>query len=126
MNVTNKEISFGKIDYYRSGRCINEITLSIRIRYSDKKELSICGNIWNGNHTDVVSSGQCLDEIYEYRNELKNAELFDELYFYWKKYHLKTTPDDIIIRVKSIIKGDFEKDGGRRARIALVFEAENV
>lgn len=127
MNVINKDISFGKIDYYGRGRRINEITLHITIRYDTINQLSISGAIWNGNRTDHICGGQCLDEIYEYRDRLKNPELFDELYFYWKKYHLKSTPNNIIIRVEEIIEGDYEQsEESQRARIALVFEVDNV
>lgn len=51
-------------------------------------ELSICGDIWNSRHTDVVCAGQCLDTIAQYRNQLKDKERFDEIYDLWKHYHL--------------------------------------
>ena len=57
-------------------------------RTPEYMELSICGNIWNGNHSDIVCGGQCLDTIAQYRGQLKNKEVFDELYDLWKHYHL--------------------------------------
>jgi hypothetical protein len=50
-------------------------------------ELSICGNIWNRLHTDIYCGGQCLDTMIKYKS-LRNNPLFNEIYGYWKKYHL--------------------------------------
>lgn len=102
-----KTISFGKIDFDGSGRknCLVTVEIEVRQRGGEKtftinpttkekiptgkttpiyNELSICGNIWNPRHTDVYSGGQCLDTIAEYIN----TPLFNELYNYWKLYHL--------------------------------------
>lgn len=102
-----KIISFGKIDYNHSGRknCTVEIEIELRqkggestfmIDPTTKKhiptgrttpiyhELSICGDIWNPRHTDIYCGGQCLDTIAKYIND----PLFEELYKYWKLYHL--------------------------------------
>lgn len=53
-------------------------------------ELSICGDVWNACHTDIIMGGQCLDSIVEYRDQLSpaNRDLFDFLHDLWKKYHL--------------------------------------
>ncbi len=51
-------------------------------------ELSICGNVWNGNHRHILAGGQCLDTIAQYRAELNDPAFFNELYALWKKYHL--------------------------------------
>ncbi len=116
-----KEISFGKIAYY-STRRINEITINIELR---KNELSLSGNIWNGSGTDCYSAGQNLDEIYEFRDKLKNKELFEELYFYWKKYHLMKIPNKLLKRIHKIIDGDYSEDEeSRQTRITAVFELE--
>lgn len=102
-----KTINFGKIDYNHSGRknCAVEIEIELRqkggeptftIDPTTKKhiptgrttpiyhELSICGDIWNPRHTDIYCGGQCLDTIAEYIS----APLFQEIYKYWKLYHL--------------------------------------
>ncbi len=114
-----REISFGKIAYY-STRRINEITINIELKNDC---ISLSGNIWNGSHTDCYSCGQNLDEIYEFKNQLKNKELFEELYFYWKKYHLKKLPEKFSKRVEKIIDGNYgEDEESRRIRIMAVFE----
>ena len=104
-----KTFNFGKIDYTGKGRKAYGVELDVELRDSGGKEtffydedgtkvvtgvtpkyteLSICGYVWNTKHTDWVCGGQCLDTINEYRDQLKNVELWDELYDYWKKYHL--------------------------------------
>ena len=104
-----KVFKFGKIAY--NGRKENAVEISVELRnrggeeiftidpktkeriYTGKEtpryiELSICGNIWNRIHTDILCGGQCLDTIAEYKNQLKEKELFEKLYKYWKLYHL--------------------------------------
>ena len=104
-----KTFNFGKIDYTGKGRKAYKVELDVELRehggeekyFYDEDgnkvvtdmtpkyaELSICGYVWNTKHTNWVFGGQCLDTINEYRNQLKNVELWDELYGYWKKYHL--------------------------------------
>ena len=88
-NTIEKTFNFGKIDYYGRGRNINSVDVEVELRDRDGYlELSICASIWNGNHTDIICGGQCLDEIKEFRDSLKNPELFDELYALWKEWHL--------------------------------------
>lgn len=102
-----RTIEFGKIDYMGRGRkdCLVTVEIEIRQRGGEKtftinpatkervytgkttpiyNELSICGNIWNHRHTDIYCGGQCLDTIAEYIH----TPLFQELYKYWKLYHL--------------------------------------
>ena len=81
-----KILKFGKIDYFGRGRKINAVDVSIELKNKENKEiLSICGNIWNSKHSDLICGGQCLDELYEF---LKNDEKFIEVYRLWKLYHL--------------------------------------
>lgn len=102
-----KIINFGKIDYTNSGKknCTVEIEIELKQRGGEPtftidpvtkkhiptgrttpiyQELSICGDIWNHLHTDIYCGGQCLDTISKYIDE----PLFNELYKYWKLYHL--------------------------------------
>ena len=77
-------ISFGKYAIY-SNKKINEVTVSIELREKDNKPvLSICGNVWNIRHTDILMGGQCLDELAKYID----CPLFKEIYRLWKNYHL--------------------------------------
>ena len=79
-------ITFGKIDYNENGKETNLITIEIELRVeNEKKVFSVCGNIWNGNKSDILCGGQCLDTILEY---LPQNKKFKEIYRLWKLYHL--------------------------------------
>lgn len=106
-----KVFNFGKIDYTGTGRKAYPVTVEVELRKRggektftiDPKtkeriytgstkpeywELSICGNIWNTKKTDIYCGGQCLDTINEYRAQLNDKAVFDELFKLWKRYHL--------------------------------------
>lgn len=105
-----KTFDFGKIKYTNKKRAVNLVTVDVELRRRggettftiDQKtgektitgktpeyvELAISGAIWNARRTDCVCGGQCLDEIYKYRKQLSEPELFNEIYDLWKKYHL--------------------------------------
>ena len=55
-------------------------------------ELSICGDVWNAHHTDIIMGGQCLDSITEYADQFtpECREIFWTLHSLWKKYHLNS------------------------------------
>lgn len=84
-----KTFNFGKIAY-TSTRKINTVDVEMELRYTDKgPELSICGNIWNGRHTDIVMGGQCLDEMNKIE-AIHGNSLFQELYRLHSLYHLNS------------------------------------
>lgn len=105
-----KTFDFGKIKYTNQSRAVNLVTVEVELRRCggetiftvDRKtgektitgktpeyvELSICGNIWDSHHYDIVCGGQCLDTIAEYKEQLQDKEVFETLYELWKKYHL--------------------------------------
>lgn len=86
----------GKIAYNGGTRKTNAVEITVELRNCGGEptfayvELSICGDVWNVPHTDIIMGGQCLDYIAEYRDQLTpaNRDLFDTLYDLWKKYHL--------------------------------------
>ena len=105
--VLRKKIDFGKIDFYKHypRRRINAVDVEIELRQRggdetfrmvDGKrvptgektpeylELSICGNVWNNLHTDIICGGQCLDTIAEYVFSPK----FNRILEIWHKWHL--------------------------------------
>lgn len=86
MAAFKKIIKFGKVDFNGSGRKINEVTIEIALRDTPKgPEFTACGNVWNLKHTDIICGGQCLDELLKF---FKHNFLFNNIYNYWKKYHL--------------------------------------
>ena len=80
-----KSFNFGKIDYNRTGRKSNTVTVDISYEERNgKKVFTASGSIWNSRHTDIIAGGQCLDTIYKYINH----PTFKEIYRLWYKYHL--------------------------------------
>lgn len=79
------------MDFYRSGRKINEITLEVTL-YADRNgypEFAVCGNVWNIRHTDIVCGGQCIDTIYDTVKRLHGSIIYRTIMELWKKYHCK-------------------------------------
>ena len=82
-----KDISFGKVDYNKSGRKNCEVCIEVELKelYNGEKVFSICGEIRNPRRTDIYFGGQWLGTLKKYIGDNK---LFNELYPLWKKYHL--------------------------------------
>jgi hypothetical protein len=101
-----RTISFGKIAYY-GYRKVNEVEVEIELRLNEENKpvLSICGNIWNRIHSNILADRQCLDTIAKY----KKTPLFKEIYVFWQKYHLNDAhpgteiPENDLNRIKEII-----------------------
>ena len=97
--IVKKTVPLGKIAY-RGNRKVNAVDVEIEVRerggemmeYRDGTfhyapiytELSICGNIWNARHTDIVCGGQCIDVIAKYLHTPK----MQAIYSMWEKFHL--------------------------------------
>lgn len=80
-----KVFHFEKIDYYGRGSRINAVDVEVELKEKpDGLVFSACGEIWDGNHSDVVSAGQNLDEIAKYIHNNR----FSRIYAMWQKYHL--------------------------------------
>lgn len=88
--MTRTEIKFGKVDAYGNGRKQCEVVLEIELRGdADKPTLSVCGEVWNARHTDIIMGGQCIDDIWnEYQDQIQNKELYKEIMELWENYHL--------------------------------------
>ena len=86
----SKVFKFDKVAY-TSSRRVNSPEVEMRLNYKDgdmnKPVLSICGDLWNARHTDIVMGGQCLDYLNEF-SSLKHNTLFKRLYRLWKLHHL--------------------------------------
>lgn len=90
MSYMQKTFKFDKVAY-NSTRRVNLPTIEMELRYKDndmsRPVLSICGDLWNARHTDIVMGGQCLDEMAQL-DGLSCNPLFRKLYRLWKAYHL--------------------------------------
>lgn len=76
-----KVIQLGKVAY-SSSRKVNAVDLEIAL--TDGR-LSICGNIWNAHHTDIVTGGQIIDQIADLFPGNSQVQLIHSI---WKKWHL--------------------------------------
>lgn len=103
-----KVFKFGKIDFYGTGRRINQVEVEIELRESNV--FSASGDVWNMHHTDIVCGGQCLDEI---KNFIKGNATFDSIYRLWKLYHL----NDLHAGTKKQEEALKQKFGGVNANI---------
>ena len=93
-------LDLGKVDAEMIGEKRNQVTIEIELRGTlragtreltsygkqpDDLTLSICGNIWNKRHSDIISGGQNYDEILEV---LPDHPLAHEIVGVWKRWHL--------------------------------------
>ena len=115
MENMRKKINFGKIDYYQRGRKINAVDLEIELRKSDtdKPTFSVCCNVWNASHTDIIAGGQCLDDANIVRKMAHNR-LYMEILNLWKKYHLNDMHAGTPTQEKCLQEHKNESDAIRR------------
>lgn len=80
-----KVLNLGYIDYYGENKK-NKVTLEVELKQKEKGIcLSICGNIWNRNCSDIVAGGQCSDTIKMFFSHDKKIMRIVEI---WERYHL--------------------------------------
>src|SRR5574344_946492 len=100
-----KVFHFGKINFYGAKK-INDVTIEVEL--NDEDVFTACGYVWNIRHTDCVSGGQNLDELFPFFN---NNNTFKEIYRFWKLYHL----NDLHAGTKEQEKAVNEKFGNANA-----------
>lgn len=88
MASISKTFTFDKVAYTSSRRVnLPVIEMELRDYDTDKPKLSICGELWNARHTDIVMGGQCLDHLADL-GDLASNTTFKKLYKLWKNWHL--------------------------------------
>ena len=116
-----KTISFGKIDYYGTGRKINEVTVDVSLKDADsgKPEFSASGCVWNSKRTHLLAGGQMLGNR-DVLSALGGNPLYREILGLWKRNHLNGmnagTPEQ-----EKCLK---DHEGEREAVVKELFEAE--
>ena len=108
-----KEIILGNIDFNNKGKNRNLVTIDMELHnHKEGLVLSIRGNVWNHNHSDVLMCGQCLDELLPY---FKEDEKFLFIYDMWKKYHLNDlhagTPEQETLLKEAVKNGELSSYG---------------
>ena len=101
-----KRFEFGKVDYYHRGAKDNAVSVDVTLKENhnyledkDYMEFTACGYIWNRLRTDCIAGGQCLDTIAKY---LPKDKLFQQIYTFWKKYHLNGMHSGTVEQEKAI------------------------
>ena len=95
-----KRFTFGKIDFYGTGRKINAVEVDVEL--SDKGVFTASGTIWNSKHTDCVCGGQCLDTIAKY---IKNPT-FKKIHRLWEQYHLNDMHAGTVAQEEALKQAD--------------------
>lgn len=86
-----KKMSFGKVDGYHIGRKTCEVVLEFGYREFKDQEpyFSVCAEMWNNLHTDIIRGGQCVYELAEEFESLRNNKDYALIAVMWKRHHLK-------------------------------------
>lgn len=80
-----KTFSFGKIDWYGSGKKNCRVEVELRLSESGRgPRFSASAYVWNPSGTDIVCGGQCLDELTPFIRERE----YQEIVRLWRAYHL--------------------------------------
>lgn len=77
-----KTVHLGKVDGTGNGRRNNPVEIEITI---ENGRLSMVGNVWKANQSDIVSGGQNYGEILEYFPDDPKVKRIVEI---WKRWHL--------------------------------------
>ena len=80
-----RTIDIQKVDGYGKGRknCMVNVELEL-----DNGNFSASANLWRSDDSDILMGGQCFDDLLNDYPELKDNDVFMEVYDLWKKYHL--------------------------------------
>lgn len=104
-----KDFSFGKVDGYGNGRKTCEVVLSFGFREFSGQEpyFTVCGELWNNLHTDIIRGGQCVDTLAADFPALRRNGKYMEMKHLWALYHLKPVskiPASVVERINEILK----------------------
>lgn len=77
-----KTMNLGKIDYNGTGRKINLVEIEVSLQDG---RLSICGDIWDSKHSNILSGGQNIDEIAKFFPNDKRVQSIKKV---WERWHL--------------------------------------
>lgn len=91
-----RTINYGKHDATGNGRRANEVTLTVSVEpsrylskergsYTEGEHFSVCGDIWNARHTDIIQGGQCVDTIVKHYAKDETSRNIRRL---WEVFHL--------------------------------------
>lgn len=82
----NGRLELGNVDYNGTGRRINKAAITWELKETDKKPcFSAQAEVWNGQGTDIIMGGQCVDEVAAMFPHNAKAQRIKAV---WERYHL--------------------------------------
>lgn len=103
-----REINIQKVDGYGNGRksCMVSVELEL-----NNGNFTASADLWRQDYSDILMGGQCFDELLNDYPEIKDNDVFMEVYDLWNSYHLnESIPDKDLERIKSLIETDLVKE----------------
>lgn len=84
-----KTFNFGKVAYNGEAKR-NLVELEVTLKIEGKKAIfTASGGVWNNTHTDYLTCGQCIDDVYnEFKGQLQNRKQYEAIMALWEKWHL--------------------------------------
>ena len=79
-------LKLGKVDGYGNGR--KTCAVEIKVELTDDGRFTASGDLRNSSHTDILMGGQCLDELKDKYESVRNNPKFKQVYQWWKAWHL--------------------------------------
>lgn len=89
--IKKVKIKLGKMDYNETGNYTHPVEIEVELRenaHLKNGELSIRGEVWKPNRSDVVLGGQCLDSIDPLLLEPQYRAPFLQIKQVWDNWHL--------------------------------------
>lgn len=80
-----RTIFIQKVDGYLNGKKNCDVTVDLEW---EDGNFSATADLWNHIHSDILTGGQCFDDLLKDYPELGENETFAEAYDLWSKYHL--------------------------------------
>ncbi len=80
-----RKINIQKVDGCGNGRksCMVSVELEL-----NNGNFSAVADLWRQDYSDILMGGQCFDELLNDYPELKDNDVFMEVYDLWNSYHL--------------------------------------
>ena len=100
--MAKRTISYGKHAVQNKSKS-NEVTLTLD---TDRGYFSVCGDVWNHVHSDIIMGGQCVDTIVKNYARNANARNIRAL---WEVFHLRDLediPNRFRTEIENFVSGD--------------------
>jgi len=113
--IARGKIVCGKYDFCGKGRTVNLIDIDIEVRRKadGNYTASFMGGVWNTNHTDIITGGQCQDALREFHEDFREGGKYAVVMDLWDRCHLNDmhagTPEQEACVREHLDKYDYKK-----------------